>query len=62
MQRKKIIKVPLDAIGQMAAAHGCSKVTVWNALAYRSYSEQARTIREQAINIYGGVETTKLVF
>ena len=37
------------------------KVTVYNALAYRSDSENAKLIRQKAISDYGGIETTKTI-
>lgn len=61
MTRKKIIKVKKGVVEQLMAAHGCSQTTIWNALAYRTFSNQAEIIREQALNIYGGVKTTKVI-
>lgn len=46
----------------MMASFGCGKVAVYNALAYRSDSEMAKTIRKQAVSLYGGVETSVIVF
>ena len=55
--------MPRKAVVQsMADAHGCSLQCVYAALAYRSDSELAKVLRKQAIDIYGGVETTKIVF
>ena len=62
MRSKKIIKCPKRSIEMMMASFGCGKVAVYNALAYRSDSEMAKTIRKQAVSLYGGVETSVIVF
>ena len=61
MRKKKIIKVPRKNIDLLAKTMNVGKVTVWNALAYRSDSENAQQIRRLAMSAYGGVETTKVV-
>jgi len=60
-RRKKIIQVPLGNVEKIAKAMCCSRTTVFNALAYRSDSENAKAIRRQALSAYGGVETSKLI-
>lgn len=60
-RRKKIIQVPPGNVEKIMRAIGCSRSAVFNALAYRSDSETAKFIRTQAISLYGGVETTKLI-
>lgn len=62
MERKKIIRVSKDNLERMMADHKCSRVTVYNALAYRSDSPNARLIRKHAIEMYGGVEEKRIVF
>ncbi len=61
MRKKKIIQVPRKNIDLLAKTMNVGKVTVWNALAYRSDSENAQQIRRLAMSAYGGVETTKVV-
>lgn len=63
MRRKKIIQVPKrEDVKNLAATNKCSETAVYNALAFRTDSELAKNIREQAVNIYGGIQTGKLVF
>ena len=59
VRKKKIIMVPTKNIPLLAKALNVSKVTVWNALAFRSESENAQQIRRLALSAYGGVETVK---
>jgi len=61
MRKKKIIQVPPENISKIAKAMRVARITVYNALAYRSESENAQLIRKLAINEYGGIETTKLI-
>lgn len=60
-RRKKIIQVPPKNVEKLAKAMQCSNVTVWNALAFRTDSENAQKIRRLAMSAYGGVETVKFV-
>lgn len=60
-RKKKIIQVPTKNVELLAKAMKVGKVTVWNALAFRSDSQNAQQIRRLALSAYGGVETTKLV-
>jgi len=60
-RKKRIIQVPSENIEKLAASVGTSKGTVWNALAYRSDSANAQLIRKRAVELFGGIETTKLV-
>lgn len=61
MTRKKIIKIPARSLTPLMNAFNASRASVFNALAFRSESERARMIRKAAVELYGGVETTKLV-
>ena len=62
MARKKvIISIPRGSAEKIAHEVGCSIMTVWGALAYRSDSETAKRVREVAISNYGGIETEKAV-
>ncbi len=60
-RKKKIIQIPPKNVALLATAMKCGKVTVWNALAYRSDSENAKQIRRLALSDYGGIETTKTI-
>ena len=61
MRKKKIIQVQPENVMKIAKAMRVARVTVYNALAYRSESENAQLIRKLAINEYGGVETTRII-
>lgn len=61
-KKKKIISMPRGAIGRICNDFGCKKTTVYSALSYDIDSELAQKIRKDAVEIYGGVETTKIVF
>jgi hypothetical protein len=62
MKRKKIIQIPPRTIPQLVRFSGCSRAAVYNALAYKSHSDMAKEIRKNAIEKFGGVETTKIIF
>lgn len=59
--KKKIIQIPRKNVDLLAKTMNVAPVTVWNALAFRSDSENAKQIRRLALSTYGGMETTKLV-
>lgn len=60
-RRKKIIQVPRKNVDLLAKTMNVSTITVWNALAFRSDSDNAQQIRRLALSAYGGIETYKLV-
>lgn len=60
-RKKKIIQVPRKNVDLLAEALNVGTVTVWNALAFRSDSDNAQQIRRLALSSYGGIETYKLV-
>jgi hypothetical protein len=60
-RKKKIIQVPRKNVDLLAKAMNVSAITVWNALAFRSDSDNAQQIRRLALSAYGGIETYKLV-
>ncbi len=60
-RKKKIIQVPRKNVALLAKATMTSETTVYNALAYRSDSENAKLIRKKAISDYGGIETSKTI-
>ena len=47
------ILIDKDKIPKIMKIFGCGKTTVYNALAYRSNSQQAQDIRSCALNRYG---------
>ena len=47
---------------KICQAQGCGKTTVYNALNYTSYSDNAKLIRKKALSMYGGVEIPKVIF
>ena len=64
MQAKKIkiIKVSPEGRKKLAERYGCRKQTIYNALGFRSQSRQAESIRQDALNEFGGIEDDKVVF
>ena len=60
-RKKKIIQVSRKNVDALAKAVGVKNTTVWNALAFRSDSENAQQIRRLALSSYGGIETYKMV-
>lgn len=60
--KKKIITVPRGAVDGIRRSMNVDRSTVYNALNYRSDSENAQQIRRLALTTYGGVETTKVIF
>lgn len=60
MRKKKIIQIPRKNVGMLAKTTGTSESTVYNALAFRSDSENAQQIRRLALSAYGGIETFKI--
>ena len=62
MRRKKIIKAPKGAVEKLAKEYKFTTTAVYNALAYKSDSEAAKAIRKDAVEYYGAVETSKIVF
>lgn len=64
MNVKKIeaIKIPAKSIAELAKKYGVTMNSVYNALSYRSFSDDAEKIREDAIKNYGGVKTHVVKF
>lgn len=60
--KKKIIVVPVGCVQKIAKANNCGKSLVYNALNYNSNSDMAQIIRKQALDLYGGVHDTKVIF
>lgn len=61
-ERKRIIRVPNGVAKQIAEAQGCGITTVYMALRNITQSDQAKKIRDLALNEYGGVLDKKLYF
>ena len=61
-KKQKIIRVSPENRKKLIALHGCTEATVYNALAYKTHSAIAAAIRSDALNIFKGVETDKVVF
>ena len=59
---KKIIKVSPESCKKLGTLHNCSKQSVYAALAYNTDSALAVAIRRDAVKVFGGVETDKVVF
>ena len=60
--KKKIITVPFGCVPKLAKANNVHKSLVYNALNFSSNSQTAMAIRKQALNEYGGVYDTKVIF
>lgn len=60
-RRIKIIQVPPGAVEKMCKAFRCKKTAVYDALKFATDSELAHIIRKNAVEVYGGVTTTKLI-
>lgn len=58
--RRKKIKVSRTSLDALAAMFDCTVTKVYNALAYRSNSESAELIRQEALQNYGGKEVTEI--
>lgn len=61
-ERKRIIRVPNGVAKQIAKDQGCGLTTVYSALRNMTNSDQAKKIRDLALNEYGGVHDKKLYF
>jgi len=62
VKRKKIIQVPYGAVEKMCKAHRCKRTAIYDALSFTTNSELAKIIRKNAVEEYGGVQTTKIIF
>nr|DAG57089.1 MAG TPA: hypothetical protein [Caudoviricetes sp.] len=62
VKKIKIIKVSPEGRKKLAERYGCRKQTIYNALGFRSCSRQAESIRQDALNEFGGIEDNKVVF
>lgn len=57
-KKAPVIIVPHGQTKRIAIQFGCTIQTVRNALKYMSDTEQAQRIRKEAIELYGGTETS----
>ena len=62
VKKIKIIKVSPEKKKKLAERYGCRRETIYNALGFRSDSKQAESIRQDALNEFGGVKDDKVVF
>lgn len=62
IRKKKKIQVPRESITKLMTLFNCKKSAVYNALSYSSESEQAQKIRKEAMDNYGGVVTSRIIF
>lgn len=62
VKKIKIIKVSPEGRKKLVERYGCRKQTIYNALGFRSQSRQAESIRQDALNEFGGIEDDKVVF
>ena len=60
--RRRKIKVPKGAVEMICQSQGCGKTTVYAALNYTSFSEEAKHIRKIAVDTYGGIEVPDVKF
>ena len=58
--KQKKIKVSRTSLDTLAAMFDCTVTKVYNALAYRSNSDSAELIRQEALQNYGGKEVTEI--
>ena len=59
--KRKIIVVSPEGRKKLAERYGCRRETTYNALGFRSCSRQAESIRQDALNEFGGVKQDKVV-
>lgn len=62
VKKIKIIKITPKMGEKLAERYGCRRETIYNALSFRSQSKQSESIRQDALNEFGGVKTDKVVF
>lgn len=61
-KKRKVISVSPESRKKLMALYGCSQTAVYQALAYVTHTQRAEQIRQDAINLFGGVPNTKVVF
>ena len=62
VKKIKIIKVSPEGRKKLAERYGCRRETIYNALGFRSLSKQSESIRQDALNEFGGVEPDRVTF
>ena len=60
--KRKVIKVPRGTVQKLCIDQKVGKTTVYEALNGNNNSEDAKKIRKLALETYGGVEATKIIF
>ena len=61
-KKKPMIVLPIGNAQKMAKAFNVTPATIYNALSYSRNSELSVKIRREALDVYGGVETHKVIF
>lgn len=64
MQTKKVkfISVSIKNRDELKKKYQCSQTAIYNALAYRTSCKRAESIRRDAIDNFGGVVCSRLIF
>lgn len=60
--KRDVIKVPKGVVEKICQARGCGKTTVYAALNFTSHSDEAKLIRKDALEVYGGVKIPNVYF
>ena len=60
--KRHYIAVPKGAVEKICNSLNCSRATVFHALNYNSNTDLGRKIRQEAVEVYGGVESIKVVW
>lgn len=53
--------VPHGTVDKLCKVFGCRRTAVYDALGFKTDSELAKSIRQNAVTFYGGIQTTKIV-
>lgn len=61
-KKQKVIRVSPENRKKMLDAFQCSQTTLYQALRYITNSEQAKDIRQSALDKFGGVLDKRVVF
>lgn len=54
---RKVIRVKKMTVDKLSECFNCSRSSIYDALAYRSFSDTAEEIRKVALKEYGGIIT-----
>ena len=59
--RRPTIVMPRGSVEKLCKAEGKGKTSVYAALNFTSFSEEAERIRKVAVSMYGGIKTSKVI-